>query len=99
MSSSGVSERQIKLNIPVAIAARLREVAPNLNQKVLEALGLQLFREEKISIYELRLMLGLTRSQVNQFLIQHQEWAQSLTLEDLEHDYPLSPVTAVVQKS
>jgi len=78
---------QITLDIPEAMEARLREVAPNLDSKTCEALGLDLFREEKITHYELGQMLGLDRFETDAFLVDRKEFAQSLTLEDIENDY------------
>jgi predicted HTH domain antitoxin len=48
---------------------------------------LDLFRKEKISHYELSQMLGFDRFETDRFLIEHNEFAQSLTLEDLEKDF------------
>ena len=77
----------ILLEMPAEIERRLRTDEPNLDAEMKEAVALDLFRKEKISIYELRLMLGLTRSEVNKLLVDRQEWAQSPTLEDFENDY------------
>jgi hypothetical protein len=77
---------QITLDIPQAMEVRLREVAPNLDHKPREALGLQLFREEKITHYELGQLLGLDRFETDAFHIDNKQFAQSPTLEDLESD-------------
>ncbi|MBX3451313.1 MAG: UPF0175 family protein [Planctomycetaceae bacterium] len=77
---------QITFNVPKEIEQRLREVAPNVDREAQEALALELFRKEKITHYELGQMLGLDRFETDEFLVGHDEYAQSLTLEDLESD-------------
>ena len=76
----------VTLEMPFEMEQRLREQNPNFDAEVREAVALDLFRKEKIGIYEFRLMLGLTRSEANAFLVDREEWAQSLTLEELESD-------------
>jgi len=77
---------QITFNVPKEIEQRLREVAPDVDREAQEALALELFRKEKITHYELGQMLGLDRFETDEFLVSHEEYAQSLTLEDLESD-------------
>ena len=78
----------IVIAMPGEVEARLRELVPDLDRAAREAVALDLFRAETISIYDLRLLLGLSRSEVNRFLLDRGELAQSPTLEDLEHDFP-----------
>lgn len=77
----------ITVEMPADTEQRLREENPNFDQEMREAVALDLFRKEKIGMYEFRQMLGLTRSEANAFLVDRQEWAQSPTLEELENDY------------
>jgi predicted HTH domain antitoxin len=77
---------QITITLPNNIEERLREVSPDLEREAREALALELFRKEKITHYELSQMLGLDRFETDEFLVSHNEYAQSLTLEDLEGD-------------
>jgi predicted HTH domain antitoxin len=76
----------ITLEMPETLETRLREEIADLDREAKIAVALDLFRKEQISIYELRLMLGFSRSEVNRFLIERGEWAQSPTLEDLDND-------------
>ena len=77
----------ITLELPPDLERHLREEIPDLDAEAKIAVALDLFRKEQITIYELRLMLGLSRSEVNTLLIERKEYAQSPTLEDLEDDY------------
>ncbi len=77
----------ITLDLPQDLERRLREQNPDLDDESKIAVALDLFRKEQITIYELRLMLGMTRDQANALLADREEYAQSPTLEDLENDY------------
>ena len=77
----------ITVEMPADTEQRLRAENPEFDKEMCEAVALDLFRKEKIGIYEFRLMLGLTRSKANAFLVDREEWAQSLTLEELEKDF------------
>ena len=80
----------ITLDLPPDLERQLREEIPDLDAEAKVAVALDLFRKEQITIYELRLMLGLKRSEVNALLIERKEYAQSPTLEDLENDYRIA---------
>ena len=85
----------ILLELPAEVERRLREQITDLDGRAREAVALDLFRSETISIYELRLILGLTRSEVDRYLIGRGEYAQSPTMEDMENDFPMRRATAV----
>ena len=76
----------ITLDMPQELERHLREEIPDLDKEAKIAVALDLFRKEQITIYELRLMLGLTRDEANALLVSRKEFAQSPTLEDLEND-------------
>ena len=77
----------ITLDLPKEMELRLRQEVPNLDHEAREAVALDLFRKEKITHFELGQMLGLDRYETDTFLKEHREYAQSLTLEDLESDF------------
>lgn len=54
-----------------------------------EEAALELFRQGKITLYRLRTILGLSIYEIDAYLVDRNEWAQSLTLEDMEEDNPL----------
>ena len=76
----------ITLPISCELELRLREESSVLDTEAKEAVALDLFRKEKISHFELGQILGLDRFETDSFLVKHREYAQSLTLEDLETD-------------
>lgn len=76
----------ITLDLPSEMEHRLRKVVPNLDNEAREAVALDLFRRETITHYELGQILGLDRFQTDAFLKERQEFAQSLTLADVESD-------------
>lgn len=76
----------ITLELPTELERRLRGVEPNLDIEVRDTVALDLFRKEKITHFELGQMLGLDRFETDAFLKARQEYAQSLTLADIESD-------------
>jgi predicted HTH domain antitoxin len=76
----------ITLDLPPDLERQLREEIPDLDAEAKIAVALDLFRKEQITIYELRLLLGLTRDAANALLVSRKEFAQSPTLEDVEND-------------
>jgi predicted HTH domain antitoxin len=76
----------ITLNLPADVENRLRKSVPDLDAEAREAVALDLFRKEKITHYELGQLLGLDRFQTDAFLKARGEFAQSLTLSDVESD-------------
>jgi hypothetical protein len=76
----------ITLNLPADMEHRLRKSVPDLDAEAREAVALDLFRKEKITHYELGQLLDLDRFQTDAFLKARGEFAQSLTLVDVESD-------------
>lgn len=84
----------ILLELPAEVERRIREQITDLDGRVREAVALDLFRSETISINDLRLILGMTRSEADRYLIERGEYAQSPTMEDLENDFPIRRAVA-----
>lgn len=76
----------VKLDFPAALEEKLRDEVKNLDVKVKEAFALQLFREGRISHFELSQALGLDRFETDGYLKRHNVYDGSLTAEDIEHD-------------
>ena len=77
---------RITVELPEDIAADLAAKGENLPRAALEALALEAYRTEKLSIAQLRRLLGYqTRIQVHAFLKQHGVYVR-YTVVDLEHD-------------
>lgn len=77
---------QITLDLPEDIAAHLTRKGENLSRAALEALALEEYREHRLSMSQLRRLLGYhTKVQVHAFLKQHGVYLD-YTHDDLEHD-------------
>lgn len=74
----------VTLTLPPELAERLRQESPNLDAEVTEAYALELFRQGKLSHYELSQALGLDRVETDAYLKRHNVYEGSLTSEDLE---------------
>ena len=77
----------ITLDLPQDLERRLREKNPDLDDESKIAVALDLFRKEQITHIELGRMLSLDRLETDALLVARKEYAQSLSLEDLENDY------------
>ena len=76
----------VTLDFPAEVEAKLRLETPNLNAEVKEAYALELFRQGRLSHFELSQVLGLDRFQTDAFLKRHRVFEGSLTMADLEAD-------------
>ena len=76
----------INLDLPKDIEAQLRAESRNLDVEVKEAYALELFRQGRLSHYELSRVLGLDRFETDGYLKRHNVFEGSLTMEDLEAD-------------
>jgi predicted HTH domain antitoxin len=74
----------VTLDLPPDVEQKLRNESKNLAADVKEAYAVALFRQGKLSHYELSKMLGLDRFQTDAYLKQHNIYEGSLTMEDLE---------------
>ncbi len=76
----------VTLDVPPEIEAKLRAGTSNLDAEVTEAYALELFRQGRLSHYELSQVLGLDRFETDAYLKRHKVFEGSLTMEDLEAD-------------
>ena len=77
---------QLSLEIPDELAAALAAPGQDLSRAALEALGLEAYRERRISAYQLRMLLGIgSRWELDAFLKERQ--VESYTAEDFDHDW------------
>ena len=77
----------VRLDLPPDVEQRLRKETPDLSEAVKEAYILELFRQGKLSHYELSKVLRLDRFETDAYLKRHNVFEGSLTLEDLESDF------------
>ena len=76
---------QISVEIPDELAASLARSGQDPSRAALEALGLEAYRQRRISAYQLRTLLGLrSRWDLDAFLKERQ--VESYTADDFEHD-------------
>lgn len=76
----------VTIELPAELEDKLRRETSNLEKDVREAYALQLFREGKLSHFELSQMLGLDRFETDAYLQRHRVYEGSLTMEDLASD-------------
>ena len=76
----------ISFEQPTQVERRLSDAGPDLDRMEKIAVALDLFRNERITQYELGQMLGLDRFETNAMLVNRNEFAQCLTIEDIESD-------------
>lgn len=77
---------QVTLDLPEVLSSFLSASGPSLERAALEAIALEAYREGKVSMTQLRRLLGYqTRMQVHAFLKEHGVYLR-YGLADLEHD-------------
>jgi hypothetical protein len=77
---------QVTLNIPDELAAQLVSGGADISRAALEALAVEGYRTERLSEFEIRLLLGFeTRIEVHAFLKEHGAWLH-YSLDDLARD-------------
>ena len=76
---------QITVDIPDDLAASLARPGQDPARAALEALGLEAYRQRRMSAFQLRTLLGITsRWDLDAFLKERQ--VESYTASDFEHD-------------
>ena len=76
---------QLAIDLPEDIAVILQQECPNVARLVLESLALEGYRSRKLTVEEVRRLLGFeTRFEVHDFLGEH--GVPFYTLDELEHD-------------
>ena len=77
---------QVTLDLPDELSTFLSACGQNLERAALQAIALEAYREGKLSMSQLRRLLGYhTRTQVHAFLKEHGVYLR-YGLADLEHD-------------
>jgi hypothetical protein len=83
---------QVCVEIPDELAASLAPSGQDPSRAALEALGLEAYRQRRITGYQLRSLLGIpSRYQFDGFLKEHQ--VEKYTAEDFDKDW------AIIQES
>jgi predicted HTH domain antitoxin len=63
---------EVRLHIPDDIAKRLSAVGGDVSRRALEAVAIEGFREQTLTLYQVSEMLGLSRDETEEFLGRHQ---------------------------
>jgi uncharacterized protein UPF0175 len=76
---------QITVTVPDDLVAPLLPPGQEPTRAVLEAIGLEAYRQRRITGYQLRILLGMpSRYELDFFLKQHEVY--DYTIDDFEHD-------------
>jgi predicted HTH domain antitoxin len=76
----------VTLDFPADLENRIRQESPQLEAEMREAYVLELFRQGRLSHFELSRVLGLDRFQTDALLKRRGIFEGSLTRQDLEAD-------------
>jgi hypothetical protein len=76
----------VTIQLPPEVEERLRAESPDLDAEAKEAMLIELYRQEKLSRYELSLALGIDRFETDVVLKKHKVTIDLPTPEELEQD-------------
>jgi len=77
---------EVKLRIPDDVAERLAASGGDLSRRALEALALQGYRDQTLTLYQVSEMLGLSRIETEDFLGRHQVSLSAIEEADLDRE-------------
>lgn len=66
-----LKQMEVTLRIPDDVAKRLSAAGGDVSRRALEALALEGYREQTLTLYQISEMLGLSRIETEDFLGQH----------------------------
>ncbi len=76
----------VTLNLPADVERKLRTESANLDAEVSRAYALELFRQGRLSHFELSQVLGMDRFETDAFLKRHHVFEGCLTPDEIEAD-------------
>jgi predicted HTH domain antitoxin len=76
----------VTIQLPIDIEDRLRAENPDLDAEAKEAMLIELYRQEKLTRYELSLTLGISRFETDAVLKRHKVTLDLPTPEEVEED-------------
>jgi predicted HTH domain antitoxin len=76
----------ITLRIPDDVAQRLSAAGADVSRRALEALALEGYREQSLTLFQISEMLGLSRIETEDFLGRHNVPLSAITEADLERE-------------
>jgi len=79
----------VTLRIPDDVARRLSAAGGDVSRRALEALALEGYREQALTLYQVSEMLGLSRVETEDFLGQHHVPLSAIGEADLDREAAL----------
>jgi predicted HTH domain antitoxin len=80
---------EVTLHIPDEIAKRLSAAGGDVSRRALEAIALEGYREQTLTLYQISEMLGLSRIETEDFLGQHRVPLANISDADLDREAAL----------
>ncbi len=80
---------EVTLHIPDEIAKQLSPEGGDISRRVMEALAIEGYRKQTLSLYQISQMLGLSRSETEDFLGHNQVPLAEITTADLDREAAL----------
>jgi predicted HTH domain antitoxin len=77
---------EVKLQIPDEIVKQLAPEGGDISRQALEALAIDGYRKQNLSLYQISQMLGLSRIETEDFLGRNQVPLADLTAADLDRE-------------
>jgi len=85
---------EVTLHIPDDIAKRLSAGGGDVSRRALEAIALEGYRDQTLTLYQVSEMLGLSRVETEDFLGQHQVPLSAIGEADLDREEALFEAAA-----
>jgi predicted HTH domain antitoxin len=80
---------EVTLHIPDEVAKRLSALGGDVSRRALEALALQGYREQSLTLYQVAEMLGFSRIETEDFLGRHDVPLSVINKADLDREAAL----------
>jgi predicted HTH domain antitoxin len=88
-SRAKLKDMEVTLHIPDDIAMRLSAGGGDVSRRALEAIALEGYRNQTLTLYQVSAMLGLSRVQTEDFLGQHHVPLAAIDEADLDREAAL----------
>jgi len=88
-SRAKLGSMEVTLHIPDEVAKRLSAAGGDVSRRALEALALEGYREQTLTLYQISEMLGLSRVETEDFLGRHHVPLAVIDKADLDREAAL----------
>ena len=88
-SRAKLGNMEVTLHIPDEIAKRLSAAGGDVSRRALEAVALEGYREQALTLYQVSEMLGLSRVETEDFLGRHHVSLAAIAESDLDREAAL----------